>query len=188
MFATKWDDTRAFAFTFFQENFGPDVLTPEAIIGICDSVRPDVQQFGCELASQFFQEENGTEYMIKLSQHPSSKLQLFVTNYLSRYAAGAPQRLAELNDYFVIVLSQVNKARVARQRIFSFFREEALKSRETAAVISGILTRMSLTVAIEDKARCIELLRDINGAYPDIPVPVVIHPVKVRQGGRSHAV
>lgn len=188
MFDSKWDDTREFAFTFFRENFGPEVLTPEVMVGICDSVRPEVQQFGCELVTKYFLEENGPEYMVKLSQHPSSNLQLFVTNYLARYAAGSPERIRELVDYFIIVLSQVNKARVARQRIFAFFREEALKNKEIAETVTQIITRISLTMAIQDKARCIELLRDINREYPEITVPVAVQPVNVRQGGSSHAV
>ncbi len=195
IFDSKWDDAREFAFTFFTETFGQEDLTPDILTGICDSVRPDVQDFGCGLVTRFFQEEHGPDYMLKLSQHPSPKLQLFVTNYLSRYAAGSPERVEELSGYFVRVLSLVNKGRVAKQRIYAFLKEEALGSPKMAELAAAILGHVSATIAVADKAACIQVLRDIRRQFPDIPVPLAVQPVEVRPAradarphGGSHAV
>lgn len=181
MFDSDWDDAREFAFSFFRGHFGKEELTPDVLVSICDSVRPDVQHFGTDMINRFFEEKDGPEYMVKLSQHPSTNLQLFVTNYLARYAAGSVERIRELYPYFLMVLSRVNKARAAKKRIYAFLKEEAIKDRQVAAIVATLIGRVSATIAVGDKAACIELLRDINRTYPDIHVPLTKKAVEVRK-------
>ena len=181
----KWDDSRAFAFTFFREHFSGDDFTPTVLVGVCDSVREDVQRFGRDLVTRYFQEEAGQEYLLKLSEHPSVNLQLFTTNYLARYAAGNVDRLRELEPFFVGVLSRVNKARVAKRRIIDFLRAEAVKSEDAAQIVARILGRQSATIAIGDKAATIEAMLTIREAYPAVELPLVVKPVAVRAGGAA---
>lgn len=176
----KWDDARAFFFAAFRTHFGAEDFTPGILVSICDSVRVDVQQFGRELVTKYFSEESGQEYMLKLSEHPSSDLQLFVTNYLERYCADAPERLRELSHYFTSVLSRVNKARVAKARVMAFLTAEAHKSEASARVVAEILTRQSATVAIGQKAAAIEAMLVIRRKYPWIPLPLNVKSAEVR--------
>ncbi|MCP4037291.1 MAG: hypothetical protein GY733_10170, partial [bacterium] len=83
-----WKDGREAGFAFFREGFSEDDWTPALLVSVCDSNRPDVQGFGRELITKFFKNEDGPEYLLKLSQHPSSDLQTFATNYLERFAGG----------------------------------------------------------------------------------------------------
>lgn len=168
----NWDDSRSFAFNFFRDNFKDSDWTPELLIGICDSVRPDVQAFGRELITRFFKEENGLEYLLKLSQHPRVELQIFATNYLSRFASGNINHIRRLGHYFNTVLSQINKGRVAKDRVFDFLHEEAQKDKAVAEIVAKIMSRISATVAIRDKARCIEIMRDLNQKYPELAMPL----------------
>jgi len=168
----KWDDTRTFAMQFFRTHFRDEDWSPETLVAIADSVNPIVQAFGRELLTRFFKAEDGLNYLLKLSQHPGVSMQTFATNYLAQYAAGEPDRLRELEFYFRSVLSRVNKARVAKERIFTFLEQEALKSDEAAQYIAVIIAHISATVAIGDKARCIQIMRNIHEQYPDITLPV----------------
>ncbi len=167
-----WDDTRNFAATFFRTQFEAADWSPESLVAVADSVNPHVQAFGRELLTRFFQEQDGAVYLMKLSQHPTVTMQLFATNYLENYATGNLSYLKELEHYFRSVLSRVNKARVAKERIFNFLEKEALKSREAAAYIGDIITDISATVAIGDKARCIAIMRNIHQSYADLLLPV----------------
>lgn len=178
---TRWEETRAFFFEAFRARLGASDFTPGILVSVCDSVRADVQQFGRELVTKYFSDEAGPEYMLKLSEHPSAELQLFVTNYLERYCADNPQRLRELSHYFTSVLSRVNKARVAKARVIAFLTSEARKSEEAARVVAVILARQSATVAVGMKAAAIEAMLTIRRAYPDIPLPLDIKPVEVRR-------
>lgn len=177
----KWDDARAFFFETFRTNFGEQDFTPGILVSVCDSVRTDVQQFGRELVTKYFKEESGQEYMLKLSEHPSSDLQIFVTNYLERYCAGSPERLRELSHYFTSVLSRVNQSRVAKARVLEFLTVEAQKSEAAARIVADILTRQSATVAIGQKAAAIEAMLAIRRAYPEISLPLEIKFAEVRR-------
>jgi hypothetical protein len=168
----KWDDTRDFAMNFFRTQFRDEDWTPETLVAIADSVKPVVQAFGRELLTRFFKAEDGLNYLMKLSQHPGVNMQQFATNYLAEYAAGNLTYLQELEFYFRSVLSRVNKARVAKERIFTFLEQEALKSEAAAVYIAGIIAPISATVAIGDKARCIQIMRNIQTQYAGIELPI----------------
>ncbi len=178
----KWDDSRQFGFQLFREIFTQRELTPTVLVAICDSVRADVQQFGREMITRFFQEELGQEYLLRLSEHPTTSIQVFATNFLDRYAADSPERLRELTPYFVSVLSRVNKGRVAKDRVLAFLEREAVKSEESARIVATILARQSATCAIGDKACTIEIMVRIRAANPEISLPVEVQPVEVRGG------
>ncbi|MDM8532755.1 HEAT repeat domain-containing protein [Anaerolineales bacterium HSG25] len=176
----KWDDTRQFWFDTFREQLTAEDFSPGILVSICDSVRPDVQQFGRELITKYFAEDAGQEYLLKLSEHPTADLQLFATNFLERYAADNPARLAELQPYFVSVLARVNKARVAKDRVLNFLTVEAQKDVESARIVAQILERQSLTIAIGDKAKTIETMLAIQQIYPDITLPIQTKEPEVR--------
>ena len=170
----KWDDTRGFAMDFFRNNFTSEDWSPEVLISIVDSVRPDIQQFGRELISRFFEEGSGEEYLLKLSQHPSPSVQLFATNYLERFATDNSEHLEALAFYFRSVLMRVYQGRIAKSRSFNFLHTEGLKSETNANLVSEILSDVSATNSIEDKARCITILRDFNRIYTSLKLPLQV--------------
>ena len=174
----QWDDSLLFAKRYLEENFRSQDWTPALLVSICDHKREEVQQFGLRLITKHFSEEDGVEYMIKLSQHPNTKLQLFVSNYLNQYATGHTDRIEALAYYFTAVLSQVNKGRVAKARVYDFLRREALASEAVARWALPLLTRISLTMAIGDKANCIQLLTELKEHYPALESPVFIKELK----------
>ena len=182
---SEWDDTRAFAIDYFSTRFTAADWTPELLISICDSVRDDVQAFGRELISRFFEEASGADYLLKLSQHPSTSVQLFASNFLQGYAAGRPERLADLTPYFLTVLAQVNRSRTAKTRILRFLHQEALQDRAAALIAAPIFNRQSATAAITDKAACLEALRDIQQRYPDLELALTVKPVRQHARSRS---
>nr|WP_293844552.1 hypothetical protein [uncultured Arsenicibacter sp.] len=164
----RWDDTRQAAMQFFRTVFTAGDWTPEALVGIADSVRPDIQAFGRELITRFFTQEDGPEYLLRLSQHPDKAVQLFTTNYLQAFATDQPERLRALSYYFRSVLLRPHRSRVARNRVFAFLRQEGLKSEDNARFVVRLLNDVSATSAIGVKAICITILRDIQVQYPVI--------------------
>lgn len=177
---SKWDDSREFWFGFFQEKMTEKELSPEILVAICDSVKPEVQKFGRDLIQTYFKSENGIEYMLKLSEHPAPEMSLFVTNYLENYAADSPEKIAELEMYFVCVLSLVNRSRVAKNRILNFLENEAMKDEKSAQTVAKILARQSATAAIGDKAKTIESMLKIRYKFPEIALPIQVKALEVR--------
>ena len=173
----KWDDSREFARQVFNTRFTLEDWTPDVMVSICDSIRDDVRQFGRDLVTRTFQQSYGQDYLLKFSEHPSADMQLFATNYLENYAVDNCDRLRELTPYFITVLCQVNRGRVAKQRVFAFLEKEAQKSESAARVVAEILTRQSLTMAIGDKAVALHTMLKIHQSYPQIPLPIQVKPI-----------
>lgn len=170
----KWDDTRAYAFHFFKTAFTEEDWDPDTLISIVDSIRPDVERFGKEMITRFFNAEHALDYLTKLSEHPSVNVQAFVSSYLAAYTKDQPELLRELTFYFRSVLTRVNKGRVAKDRIFDFLHEESLKNIETAIWAVGILDDVSAQSTIQDKAACIAILTKIKTHYPELDMHLVI--------------
>ncbi len=177
---SAWEDTRQYGFLLFGEKLQPPELTPGVVISICDSNRPDVRRFGRDLVGRCFQARDGLEYLLKFSEHPTTDMQLFASQYLEDYGAGHPDRLAELMPYFGRVLGQVNRARVVKDRIFNFLKMEASKSEAAARIVTTVLTRQSASIAIGEKARSLETLLQIHRQYPELQVPIVVATVPVK--------
>ncbi len=175
-----WEDTRQAAMNFFCDAFTETDWTPETLIGIADSVRPDVQAFGRELITRFFTDDDGPEFLLKLSQHPTAAVQVFTTNYLERYATDQPDRLKALTFYFRSVLLRVHQSRTAKTRVFAFLRQEGLKSEDNARFVARILTDVSATTAIGDKASCIQIMRDLQQQFNELPLPIRRHQPDIR--------
>jgi hypothetical protein len=176
---SKWQDTRVFAMQYFRDNFTENDWNPETLITLADAVKPDVESFGRELISKFFTEANGVQYLLNLSQHPSEKMQLFATNYLERFAVDDVEKIQSLDFYFRSVLTRVNKSRIAKNRIYNFLLQEGRKTEAAAKLVSHILSDVSATAAIGDKAKCIDVLLQLKALY-DVATPVKVKEIEVR--------
>ncbi len=172
---SQWDDTRAFAIGFIRDEVGADKLGAEAIITICDSIRPEVQDLGKQLLYSQFKDTDGGSYLTKLAEHPSTNMQLLVSTLLDRYVTDV-EKLRALAPFFATVLSQVNRGGVAKERVMAVLRREASKSAEAAAVLAPLLDRQSATMAISQKHPIIATMVDVHHLYPDVPLPLSIVP------------
>jgi hypothetical protein len=177
---SDWEDSRQFGFEFLKSKVDERYLTPEVLISICDSVREDVQQFGRDMITRRFKSDDGPEYLTKLSEHPTTSMQLFATNVLVEYGSDNPQRIKELAPYFGSVLSRVNQSRTAKDRVLQFLADEAVEDLDSATTISEILARISATCAIGDRAKTIEGMVELHEAYPDIELPIALKQPEVR--------
>ncbi|HEX8614037.1 MAG TPA: hypothetical protein VF800_22395 [Telluria sp.] len=179
---STWDDTRAFAREFFTTQCASEDWTPSLLVSLCDHLDPEVQRFGRTMLMTHFDVADVTEYMLKLSQHPSANMQLFVSSWLASASAGDLSKLERLEPYFLNVLSQVNRGRVAKNRVLDFLRAQAQASESIAAFVARLFARQVLTVAIADKAQYIEGLRAIQERFPALPAVMTIEPP------RAHAI
>jgi hypothetical protein len=182
MVDAKWEDSRRFATALLREAFHRNELTAGVLVSLCDSVRPDAQQFGREMITRLFAEQDGPEYALKLAEHPSPSMQMFAANFLERYAGDNAGRLRELAPYFQSVLARVNQGRVAKDRVLNFLQKVSQSSVESAAVAAEVLGQLSATVAVGDRARAVEILTGIHAAHPETAMPLRVLPMEVRRG------
>lgn len=176
---SDWDDARDWAFEFCRNVIPEDAWDPDGLVVVCDSVKPRVQAFGREMVTRRFRNEDGPLYLQRLSEHPTSDLQVFATNYLARFASGKPDTIVGLDLYFRVVLSRIGAGRVAKDRVLTFLADEAAQSEEVAAYVEALLRRQVATVAIGDKATCIRILAQIRRDWPNVPNAVERKPPTV---------
>lgn len=176
------DDSRQFAFNYFRQHFLNGELSVDVLVGICDSVRPDVQQFGRELIVRRFDAEHGPEYLARLSEHPAVDMQMFASSFIEQYAAGDLDRLRQLEPFLRCVLTRINRGRVARERVLRFLESEALRDEATARFVAGLLAWQSATCAVGAKAAAIATMANIRDRYPEIDLPISVRPLEVRSG------
>jgi hypothetical protein len=184
IFDTQWEDTRRFAKDFFDRHFSAKDWDPEILIAICDSTWHDVEDYGRQLITRFFDEQQGIQYLLKLSQHPSNKVQLFVSQLLPQYAADNIDHLQKLRHYFLTVLSKVNQARATKSRVTDFLHNEAMKSLPAARFVVDLFSRQSVTSAIVDKTASIKILLGITQHYPELDAPLKRLEAKVRTSNK----
>lgn len=163
-----WDDVRQFAFQFFKSHFSDSDWSPELFVSLCDSLKPDVQAFGREMITTWFKQDDGFDYLLKLSQHPDSRMQLFASGFLEQYAKSNGEVLQKLQGFLITLLSQVNKGRTAKRRAIELLRHEALQNEQNAVLIAGIFNRMSATASVQDKALYIEAMLHLTKRYPSV--------------------
>ena len=121
----RWEDSRRWAFALFRDRWPTPTGPPEALVGLCDSIRPDVQRFGQEMIGRLFRAEHGEQYALKLSEHPDADMQAYAGQFLDGFAADDPAHLRRLQFFCTAVLTRVNKGRVAKERAFAFLERAA---------------------------------------------------------------
>ena len=176
----RWDDSRERAIEFFQKMFDESFWDSQKTIAVCDNVYPDVQRFGRDLVTRFFNQDQGEEYLIKLSQHPSTNVQLFVSGFLKEYATDQPRIILSLLPYFKTVLSQVNRGRLIKDRVISFLFDEAQKNGEVAKMVADLFSDQSISMVITDKMQYIKTLFKLQTQFTTIKTPVRVIEPEVR--------
>ncbi len=180
---SDWEDSRRFAIDYFgSEHFSAEDFPTSTLVALCDSVKPEIEHFGRQLITRYFRDEEGPEFMLKLSEHPSATLQLFVSNYLEGYAAGHPERLEQLRPYLSAVLSRINQGGLAKRRLFRFLKAEARESESSARIIGELMGRHSASIAVGDRAAALEIMLQIHGDWPELPLPIKVSEMEVRGG------
>lgn len=184
-----WEDVRAFAFDYFRTNFTEQDWQPELFVALCDSNKTDVQAYGREMITRWFEKDNGFDYLLKLSQHPDSRMQLFASGFLDQYAKNNYDMLQKLGGFLITLLSQVNRGRTAKLRAIQLLNTEALASEQNAILISAIFNRMSATASIQDKALYIKAMLEISKAFPSVNLVLQVQDTAVYKSKRNdHAV
>jgi hypothetical protein len=87
-----------------------------------------------------------------------------------------------------IVMLQVLKGRVAKDRMAAYLRAEALRDRARAEAVLPLLSDLTLSGTARDRTQAVLALRDIAEAHPDLaaaPLPIGRPIVPPRRPGRA---
>lgn len=175
IFNTAWQDVIDWSCAYFDVHIEAKNWTTDMLLYVCDHVKHDVQAFGMKMVTKHFSEEKGLPLLLKLQEHPTKRMQFFVTNYLEAYAKDNPEIILQLENYFKTSLFNINSNRATKTRIYTFLKQESLKNEAIAMMTVRIINSILDTKTIMDKSKNIDILLAIALKYPNIEVPLLIH-------------
>lgn len=170
---SEWDDVRTTAVNRLT-SWPSDALPAPALAVMADSTVPAVQDGARLLLRRSLADGDVAEVLERVLEHPSGSFHLFVTELITGDTLADAGIFAKFLTQARIILMQINRGRVAKNRIFTALRNEALAHRNRAADIAQLLHDFTLSVTLRDKAPALIILRDIARAWPDLTLPVTV--------------
>lgn len=171
---SQFEDVQPWVRQLFGERLPDAALTPELLIAWVDHPQPWVQAQGRSRLMGRMNAPEATLCLTRLAQHPGPSVQLFVTQWLLQLPAeddaARAERLRTLQPYFLMVLSQVHRARAAKSRIVQFLRQQ-VHGAACAEVVAAIFARQVVGASRTDQPQYIAGLRDIAARHPQLPLP-----------------
>ncbi|KQT59678.1 hypothetical protein ASG52_20025 [Methylobacterium sp. Leaf456] len=177
---SDWPDATAFARAHF-ENWPEAAWTPAALAIVTDSVRPEVLAFARTLLRSRLRPGDAEAQLLRLLEHPSPSMHLLVTEMLTEQAVASEDAFARLIPLARIVMLQVLKGRVAKDRMAAFLRAQALGHRERAERLLPLFSDLSLSGTARDRAAAILTLRDIADTHPGLDTPLARRAPETRE-------
>lgn len=162
---SQWADAYEFALRYF-EGWPDAIWTPDVLGVVADSTNPKVLAFARSVLRRALPPGDASEQLSRLLEHPAASMHLLITEVLTAAAVAGDAVFMKLLPLSRIVLLQVHKGRVAKDRITAFLHAQALTSAERAAAIVPIFTDLSLSVVERDRTAAVMALRDIGAAFP----------------------
>ncbi|MCT4616552.1 MAG: hypothetical protein N4A49_16995 [Marinifilaceae bacterium] len=171
---SKWDDSLKFAIEYFENYFQKEDWNFDLFIDICDNNSARIQQFGQKLILKYFDENDTEDYLIKLSQHPSQNMQLFVSDFLNKHAANNVELILKMNYFIDSVLMKVNTGRIIKDRLISLLEKESFKDKRIAELFVRKLENLIVSTNKTDKLKAINIITKLkikyNNLNPDIDI------------------
>lgn len=164
---TEWPEVYDFARRTF-DGWPPEAWTPQTLAVVTDSVKPEVLDFARHLLRSRLRPADAEAQLTRLLEHPAQSMHLLVTEMLTQEAAQSDDAFAKLVPLSRIVMLQVLKGRVAKDRMAAFLKSEALRSRFRAMRIAPLFAELTLSGTERDRAEAVIALRDIGETHPGL--------------------
>jgi hypothetical protein len=178
---SEWQDAQDFALGVF-DRWPDEVWAPSVLAVIADSANPKILAYARSVLRRTMRPGDAAQALTRLLEHPAASMHLLISEVLTEDAAKDETLFAKLLPLSRIVLLQIHKGRVAKDRIGSFLHAQALKSRDRAEAIAPLFTDISLSAIERDRTRAVLALRDIENAFPGLTsaAPFKTLPLAVR--------
>jgi hypothetical protein len=169
---SEWDDTRAFAFDLIRERIDINALGLEGVIGLCDSNRTDVQDFGKALVTRHIADESGglvvEEVLARLVQHPHPNMRVFALDLAVRYLRPGFVQLAKVESLCRAILFDLWPSLKAKRQVIDFLTARGLTDEGQAEIAARILSDYVHTKGVADFERVMEGLVRIALEHPTV--------------------
>ncbi|GLS42352.1 hypothetical protein [Methylobacterium brachythecii] len=181
---SEWPEIYEFARKQF-DSWPPEVWTPATLAVVTDSVKPEVLAFARHLLRSRLKPEDAEAQLTRLLEHPAQSMHLLVSEMLIGQAQ-SEAAFGKLMPLARIVMLQVLKGRVAKDRVAAFLKAEALRDRARAEAVLPLFSDLTLSGTERDRTQAVLTLRDITLAHPGLAasLPIGRRPAENRSTSR----
>jgi hypothetical protein len=170
---SEWDDTRTAAFHLLRQ-IDPAALGLDGIMGLLDSNREDVQEFGRELTQQHFGELPVEELVFRLVQHPHPGMRRFALELVVHHLPAGDGPLMKLKEFCRAALFDLWPSRKVKRGVVEFLTSRGLSDAAQAGVVSAILGDVVRVQGRADFENALEALVRIKMAFPEVHSTVTV--------------
>jgi hypothetical protein len=171
---SEWEDTRQLAFNLLRTRFDADALGLDGAMGLLDSNRADVQDFGAELVRGHFAELPMAELAGRLVQHPDPRQRGFALELVMQHLPPGPEALAQLRSFCRSILFDVWPKAKTKREVVKFLAGRALQDEQQAAIVASILGDVVRMQGRGDFERAMEAMVRLKLAFPEVPATVMV--------------
>jgi hypothetical protein len=165
---SDWKDTRDFAFEMLRTRVDFTALGLDGVVGLCDSNRVEVQDFGRELVLRDIDKLDMAELIHRLTQHPHPNMRRFALDLVTGHLKEGFVALAKLEGFFRMALFDLWPSRNEKRAVMDFLLQRGMKDERQAEVAARVLGEFVRTKGKADFERALEGLVRIKLAYPEI--------------------
>ncbi len=171
---SDWADTRAAAFDLLRDEVGPETLGPDAMMGLLDSNRPDVQDFARDLVKRHLARLDARVLMARLVEHPHPNIRRFAMDLAVEHLPDGGEAIAGIEWFLRAAILDLRPDRLLKRRIIDFLLRRGLRDPYQAEVSARILGEFARMDVRADFEHALEAIVRLNLAYPGLKSPVVI--------------
>ncbi|MEJ7636998.1 MAG: hypothetical protein WKF75_03155 [Singulisphaera sp.] len=170
---SDWADTRALAFDLLKNAIGAETLGAEALMGLLDSNRTDVQDAGRDLVKRHFDALDPRVLVRRLVEHPHPNMRRFALDLVVEYLPDGADPLAHLGLFFAGAAGpQAGPAGEAPGHRLPPAR--GLRDPYQAEVAAGLLGEFARMDVRADFEHALEAIVRLNLAHPGLKSPVAV--------------
>jgi hypothetical protein len=171
---SRWDDTRRFAADVVRDELDTSALSPDALLGLCDSNRTDVQDLGRALVERHFSRLDAQLLVKRLAEHPHRHVRAWAVELAVRHLKDGYVALAGLEEFFRTVVLDVSPDRKAKRAVIAFLTERGLRDERQAEVACRLLGELGRSKTKDDAERAVSGLARIKVRFPDVAATVTL--------------
>ena len=172
---SDWPDTRRTAFELLR-TIDLTALGLDGLLGLLDSTRVDVQDFGKELTTKHFASLAADDLVFHLAQHPHPNMRGFVLDLVGKHLPEGSASLDRLQRFFRSAVFDLWPERRVKHRVIDLLLARGLQDAEQAQLAASVLSDVVRVHGRADFERALHGLVRLKIAYPDLEAGVNLWP------------
>lgn len=168
---SDWRDTRDLAFETLRDYLGFESLGLDGLLGLLDSHRPDVREFGRALTKTLADRVNLRTLVRRLAEHPAPDTRRLTLDLAATHLPEGAEALRDFTWFFRAVLLDLRPDRLLKRRVLDFLLVRGRRDLEQADFAARLFAETARLAVRADAEHAREAIARLALAWPDLILP-----------------